>query len=88
MKKLVIMSSFALFLFFGLTGSINSVNAQTKTEMKAKTETYYTCKMHPEVHSAKPGNCPKCGMKLVKKVVTPKKAVKTDSTSTPMHMKM
>jgi CopA family copper-resistance protein len=26
----------------------------------------YTCPMHPEVHSDKPGNCPKCGMKLVK----------------------
>jgi CopA family copper-resistance protein len=27
----------------------------------------YTCPMHPEVQSNKPGNCPKCGMKLVKK---------------------
>ncbi|MEO6584658.1 MAG: heavy metal-binding domain-containing protein, partial [Ferruginibacter sp.] len=26
----------------------------------------YTCPMHPEIHSTKPGNCPKCGMKLVK----------------------
>lgn len=22
--------------------------------------------MHPEIHAAKPGNCPKCGMKLIK----------------------
>lgn len=22
--------------------------------------------MHPEIHASKPGNCPKCGMKLVK----------------------
>ncbi len=28
--------------------------------------TTYTCPMHPEIHSGKPGNCPKCGMKLVK----------------------
>ncbi|MEO5645671.1 MAG: heavy metal-binding domain-containing protein [Bacteroidia bacterium] len=30
------------------------------------TETY-TCTMHPEVKSDKPGKCPKCGMELVKK---------------------
>lgn len=28
---------------------------------------YYTCLMHPEIHEAKPGQCPKCGMTLVKK---------------------
>lgn len=27
----------------------------------------YTCPMHPEVMSDKPGKCPKCGMDLVKK---------------------
>ncbi len=27
----------------------------------------YTCPMHPEVLSDKPGKCPKCGMNLVKK---------------------
>jgi hypothetical protein len=27
----------------------------------------YTCSMHPEVKSDKPGDCPKCGMKLIKK---------------------
>lgn len=26
----------------------------------------YTCPMHPEVKSDKPGKCPKCGMELVK----------------------
>src|SRR5262249_42917215 len=25
----------------------------------------YTCPMHPEVRSAEPGKCPKCGMTLV-----------------------
>ncbi len=29
----------------------------------------YTCPMHPEVQDDKPGNCPKCGMNLVKKTV-------------------
>ncbi len=27
----------------------------------------YTCPMHPEVVSAEPGRCPKCGMALVKR---------------------
>lgn len=38
---------------------------QKKTEMKE----IYTCSMHPEVKSDKPGECPKCGMKLEKKMM-------------------
>lgn len=30
-------------------------------------DVYYTCPMHPEVRSDQPGQCPKCGMNLVKK---------------------
>ena len=33
----------------------------------AKDGAKYTCTMHPEVVQDKPGNCPKCGMKLVEK---------------------
>lgn len=29
-------------------------------------ETYWTCPMHPQIHSDKPGECPICHMKLVK----------------------
>ena len=34
---------------------------------RASEQVVYTCPMHPEVKSGKPGNCPKCGMTLVKK---------------------
>ena len=37
------------------------------TSMMKQTAAVYTCKMHPEVISDKPGKCPKCGMDLVKK---------------------
>ncbi|HEY8658496.1 MAG TPA: vitamin K epoxide reductase family protein [Hanamia sp.] len=39
----------------------------TKQPHKEGSATSYTCPMHPEVVSDKPGNCPKCGMALVKK---------------------
>jgi len=39
----------------------------------------YTCPMHPEIHATKPGNCPKCGMKLVKE--------KTKTVSNPSNNK-
>jgi Heavy metal binding domain len=40
-----------------------SSGAAGKQEKKQK----YTCPMHPEVITDHPGNCPKCGMKLVPK---------------------
>ncbi len=36
--------------------------------------TYFTCPMHPQVHEAGPGQCPKCGMTLVKKSGAPEGA--------------
>lgn len=40
------------------------------TKMKTKKHNMavlFTCPMHPEITSDKPGKCPKCGMDLVKK---------------------
>ena len=51
----------------GMDMSTNPTMRQTAT---------YTCVMHPEIHSNKPGNCPKCGMKLIKE--------KTKAISKPM----
>jgi hypothetical protein len=69
MKKLTI-------LFFVLTGAICSFAQSSKPKMShSKSDTVakyiYTCPMHPEVIKDKPGNCPKCGMKLVEKKPAP-----------------
>lgn len=45
---------------------------QSKME-KEKVAKVYTCSMHPEVISDKPGECPKCGMNLVEKKMEMKK---------------
>ena len=37
----------------------------TAKNEKMKMQMEYTCPMHPEVQSEKPGKCPKCGMALV-----------------------
>jgi heavy metal-binding protein len=45
--------------------------APAKDKGAGKPATIYTCPMHPEVQSPKPGRCPKCGMKLVPQVDKP-----------------
>jgi len=51
---------------------------------------YYTCSMHPQVHADAPGNCPICGMNLIKvrpaPVVAPAAKKPTAAVYTcPMH---
>jgi len=63
MKRIIwtsIVLAFALGIFFfsGCAGDEKQTTAQTETQL-------WTCGMHPEVILDKPGNCPKCGMKLV-----------------------
>src|SRR3954466_6791588 len=36
----------------------------------ASSEEIYTCPMHPQIQEHHPGDCPICGMKLVKKSAT------------------
>ncbi len=38
----------------------------TKKNNPAKSDTYYTCSMHPQIKEKEAGRCPVCGMSLVK----------------------
>jgi len=42
-----------------------AMNANAAHQTTSATTGEYACPMHPEVHSAKPGRCPQCGMALV-----------------------
>lgn len=78
MKK-VTSIAFALILS-GLTvfatQQVKPVSDSRKTQ-KTKMATQYTCLMHHDVISNKPGKCPKCGMTLVKKEPAKKNTDKT-----------
>lgn len=78
MKKIILMSVLAMAIFAGITATVSAQDSKPKTET-AKVE--YTCSMHPDVISDKPGQCPKCGMDLVKKEVQKVKVIYT----CPMH---
>jgi len=78
MKKFMLMAIAILFsavTVFAAETHNSEMSADTTKKIKpAKVQ--YTCPMHPEVLSGKPGKCPKCGMTLVKKEPAKKKAEK------------
>jgi cytochrome oxidase Cu insertion factor (SCO1/SenC/PrrC family) len=73
----------------GFTDEHSVVSAQRKPAAKKKkaVAAVYTCPMHPEVKSSKPGRCPKCGMDLRLPEETPAEheghAHETEPTPTP-----
>jgi hypothetical protein len=69
MKKVTLLALAIIFLATGAfangTKTLLADTAKTKKVKPAKVQ--YTCTMHPDVLSDKPGKCTKCGMALVKK---------------------
>ncbi len=57
---------FIAFILAMLTPSCKNGRNHSEHNMEMAKE-IYTCTMHPEVVSDKPGKCPKCGMTLVRK---------------------
>jgi YHS domain-containing protein len=64
---LIIFSILILFIPGGCKKQTDSPSGDGATSVQAKE--IYTCSMHPDYTSDKPGICPECKMKLVKKVV-------------------
>jgi cytochrome oxidase Cu insertion factor (SCO1/SenC/PrrC family) len=57
----------ALALVASIAVAPTVAQAQTKPDAQSKklaAGDYYTCVMHPEIRSKKPGHCPKCQMEL------------------------
>ena len=78
MNRLVFTLAVSLVLVSGCNAGKRNVAAvepqggvahqERESQPAAKSATVYTCPMHPEVQSATPGRCPKCGMNLVPRV--------------------
>lgn len=61
----------ALIFFFLITSGCEQERKMETSETQESahgeaSESYYTCSMHPQIHEHKPGNCPICGMPLIK----------------------
>jgi hypothetical protein len=67
MKKSLIIFVFVLFTVTMFSSCRGSSTKEKQSTTKEVARVQYTCPMHPEVISDKPGNCPKCGMALVEK---------------------
>lgn len=66
MKRIILIVLSMVTMALAFNACSNSTPNSSNVESKSTEKIVYTCTMHPEVRSDKPGDCPKCGMKLVK----------------------
>jgi Cu(I)/Ag(I) efflux system membrane fusion protein len=74
-NKIVILTAITFFLFFSTAFLISGCSQSNNTAPGLGKITYY-CPMHPTYISDKPGDCPICNMKLIKKETAPAKTSK------------
>ena len=59
--------AFIVISIIGIAIYLFAIKSDNHSEMEHQNEVY-TCSMHPQIIRDKPGNCPICGMTLVKKI--------------------
>jgi len=66
---MLVIGLFFGWLFFHSTGDKTTANDNTETtaehDHSGEKTTIWTCSMHPQIRSDKPGKCPICGMDLI-----------------------
>lgn len=69
MKRFILIASMLAVLVGGLIAYRQFTRSEKSAPMlqpeNAQAATHWTCPMHPQIHSDKPGECPVCHMKLV-----------------------
>lgn len=68
-KRYFLRLSAAGFLMLAVSVTILFTACKQKPKVTVATtinKAYYTCSMHPQIHEDHPGDCPICGMKLIK----------------------
>jgi Cu(I)/Ag(I) efflux system membrane fusion protein len=86
MKKSILIVLLSVTLAITFNSCNNSTSNSTAVASKTADKEIYTCSMHPEVRTDKPGDCPKCGMKLIKMEETDTTKM-NDHPDTTMKMK-
>ena len=82
------MKAIKMLMMAALTIFSVAVFAQDSTKQKSKMkmeQMKYSCPMHPEITSKKPGKCSKCGMDLTKSKKEQMKMEVMKMYSCPMH---
>lgn len=67
MKPIKIMLIVSLLAILAVTACNQNQRGKQLTEIQNTSDVKYTCPMHPQIMEDHPGNCPICGMALVKK---------------------
>jgi CopA family copper-resistance protein len=87
MKKIILLMMGIAIYSFATAQEMKGMDMKKKNDKNQQPAATYTCVMHPEIHAAHPGNCPKCGMALIKekpKQVTKPVVKKTAEMKMPM----